>query len=138
MVAGITSGLLDEYPALSIVQSEMCTGFIPELARRMDRVHEESQALLHHRLLGAASAVRVRSRGGNHLLLPEEEASAKNKQPPSYYFRKNFYWTIETEEAELVGAVEFIRAGRFLFATDYPHDDPGRDEVSGRETIGRE
>lgn len=125
VVACITSGLLDEYPALRIVQSEMFTGFIPELARRMDRVHEESQALLHGRPLGAASAVRVRGRSGNHLLLPAEEASAKNKQRPSCYFRKNFYWTIETEEAELVDAVEFIGAGRFLFATDYPHDDPG-------------
>ena len=30
------------------------------------------------------------------------------------------------EEPELVDAVEFFGANRFLFATDYPHDDPGR------------
>jgi predicted TIM-barrel fold metal-dependent hydrolase len=44
---------------------------------------------------------------------------------PSDYLRKNVFFTIETEEAELAEAVSFLGAGRFLFATDYPHDDPG-------------
>jgi predicted TIM-barrel fold metal-dependent hydrolase len=52
-------------------------------------------------------------------------ADEKNKLPPSHYFRNNFYWTIETEEPELAEAVQFLGADRFLFATDYPHDDPG-------------
>jgi len=49
----------------------------------------------------------------------------KNKKPASHYFRNNFYFTIETEEAALPDAIEFLGAERFLFATDYPHDDPG-------------
>src|SRR5262249_17345142 len=49
----------------------------------------------------------------------------KNAKPASYYFRNNFYFTIETEEPELAEAIEFLSAERFLFATDYPHDDPG-------------
>jgi predicted TIM-barrel fold metal-dependent hydrolase len=48
-----------------------------------------------------------------------------NREPPSSYFKRNFSWTIETEEPELPAAVEFLGAERFLFATDYPHDDPG-------------
>ena len=125
VVACITSGLLDEYPRLKIVQDEMYTGFIPELAQRMDRVHAELQAIAQGTPIDVASAARARGMSGNHLLLPMEEGSAKNKQPPSYYFRNNFYWTIETEEPGLVDAVAFLGAGRFLFATDYPHDDPG-------------
>ena len=57
--------------------------------------------------------------------MPPEVANEKNKLPPSHYFRNNFFWTIETEEAELAEAVQFLGAERFLFATDYPHDDPG-------------
>ncbi len=57
---------------------------------------------------------------GGFLILLE-----KNCQPASYYFKNNFYFTIETEEPELPEAIEFLGAERFLFATDYPHDDPG-------------
>ena len=32
---------------------------------------------------------------------------------------------IETEEPELAEAVQYLGAEHFLFATDYPHDDPG-------------
>ena len=49
----------------------------------------------------------------------------KNRKPASHYFKNNFYFTIETEEPELPEAIEFLGAERFLFATDYPHDDPG-------------
>ena len=59
-------------------------------------------------------------------VVPPEVSSEKNKLPPSDYFRRNFYFTIETEEPELPEAIEFLGAKHFLFATDYPHDDPGR------------
>jgi predicted TIM-barrel fold metal-dependent hydrolase len=58
-------------------------------------------------------------------VVPPEVSSEKNKFPASNYFRKNFYFTIETEEPELPEAIEFLGAEHFLFATDYPHDDPG-------------
>jgi predicted TIM-barrel fold metal-dependent hydrolase len=44
---------------------------------------------------------------------------------PDHYFKKNFFFTIETEERELPEAMELFGASQFLFATDYPHDDPG-------------
>jgi predicted TIM-barrel fold metal-dependent hydrolase len=49
----------------------------------------------------------------------------KNIRYPSHYFKQNYFWTIETEEPELVDAIEFLGAERFLFATDYPHNDAG-------------
>jgi predicted TIM-barrel fold metal-dependent hydrolase len=57
--------------------------------------------------------------------LPASQFLEKNRQPASYYFKNNFYFTIETEEPELPEAIEFLGGERFLFATDYPHDDPG-------------
>ena len=58
-------------------------------------------------------------------LVPPGVADEKNKLAPSDYFRKNFHWTIETEEPEFAEAVQYLGADHFLFATDYPHDDPG-------------
>jgi predicted TIM-barrel fold metal-dependent hydrolase len=45
---------------------------------------------------------------------------------PSRYFKENFWFTTETEEEkELLSSIQLIGAERFLFATDYPHDDEG-------------
>lgn len=42
------------------------------------------------------------------------------------YFKNNFHFTIETEQTqEFEECVQLFGADRFLFATDYPHDDPG-------------
>ena len=57
--------------------------------------------------------------------MPKEEARPKNKLKPSNYLRRNVHFTIETEEPELAEAINFLGAERYLYATDYPHDDPG-------------
>ena len=57
--------------------------------------------------------------------MSEADYKAKNKKSPDHYFKNNFYFTIETEERELPEAMELFGASQFLFATDYPHDDPG-------------
>jgi len=53
----------------------------------------------------------------------------KSKNPKldiDKYFKNNFYFTIETEEThDLLYVIEKFGADRFLFATDYPHDDNG-------------
>lgn len=42
------------------------------------------------------------------------------------YFKENFYFTIETEDTDkLLFVIKKFGAERFLFATDYPHDDSG-------------
>lgn len=42
------------------------------------------------------------------------------------YFQNNFHFTIETEQTEkLLEGINKFGAGRFLFATDYPHNDDG-------------
>jgi predicted TIM-barrel fold metal-dependent hydrolase len=124
LVALMTTGLLDEFPELKIVHAEMGTKNIKPLAQRLDaqfrRVpvsYEEDE--------GATAVSRRKLNSRAPQLVPPEEAAEKNKLAPSEYFRRNFYWTIETEEPELVEAIEFLGAEHFLFATDYPHDDPG-------------
>lgn len=42
------------------------------------------------------------------------------------YFKTNFWFTTEFEQKkELIDCVKIFGADRFLFATDYPHDDEG-------------
>jgi predicted TIM-barrel fold metal-dependent hydrolase len=118
MASLITSGLLDEFPGLQFVMAEQGTAFIRPLAERLDAAfHRAAQ----HR---DDDSPRTRT-GILGLLVDPEVALPKNKYPPTEYLRRNFYWTIETEEPELADAVQFIGPERFLFATDYPHDDTG-------------
>jgi predicted TIM-barrel fold metal-dependent hydrolase len=83
--------------------------------------YDDQEAPLSNRELTNVGERLRRARALN----PAQIFLEKNKQPASYYFKNNFYFTIETEEPELAEAIEFLGAERFLFATDYPHDDPG-------------
>jgi len=126
MVALITSGLLDRYPRLKFIHAEMGAKAIKGLAQRLDAASRRArpQADYEDDEGPSAGSRRVLNPRGPQLV-PPEVASEKNQRLPSEYFRTNFWWTIETEEPELVDAIEFFGADRFLFATDYPHDDPG-------------
>jgi len=128
LVSLITSGLLDEFPKLQFIFTEAGTSFIKPLVQRLDKVlesppvdYDDQEAPLSNRMLTNVGERLRRARALNpaHIFLE------KNKKPASYYFKNNFYFTIETEEPELVEAIAFLGAERFLFATDYPHDDPG-------------
>jgi predicted TIM-barrel fold metal-dependent hydrolase len=124
LVALITSGLLDRYPGLKFIQAESGAKAIKGLVQRMDGSFKRAQ-VDYEDDEGSSPATRrvLNSRGPQ--LAPPEVVAEKNQQLPSHYFKTNVWWTIETEEPELVEAAEFIGADRFLFATDYPHDDPG-------------
>jgi len=124
LVSLITSGLLDDFPKLKIIHAEMGTKTIKSLAHRLDTVFK-NVTLSYEDDEGATAGSKRRLSPKAPQLVPPEVANEKNKLPPSDYFRNNFYWTIETEEPEFAEAVEFLGADRFLFATDYPHDDPG-------------
>jgi len=128
LVSLITSGLLDDFPALQFIFTEAGTSFIKPLVQRLDKVlesppvdYDDQEAPLSNRVLTNVGERLRRARA----LYPANIFLEKNKRAASYYFKNNFYFTIETEEPELVEAVEFLGAERFLFATDYPHDDPG-------------
>ena len=108
MASLITSGLLDDFPKLKFLQVETGTAYLIPMIQYMDKVFER----------------RAANKAPSLFMMPAD-AAPRNKLPPSHYFRNNFYWTIETEEPELVEAMEFLGADRFLFSTDYPHDDPG-------------
>jgi predicted TIM-barrel fold metal-dependent hydrolase len=128
LVSLITSGLLDEFPKLQFIFTEAGTSFIKPLVQRLDKVlesppvdYDDQEAPLSNRTLTNVGERLRRARA----LYPAHIFLEKNKKPASYYFKNNFFFTIETEEPELVEAIEFLGAERFLFATDYPHDDPG-------------
>jgi predicted TIM-barrel fold metal-dependent hydrolase len=128
LVSLITSGLLDAFPQLQFVYTEAGTSFVKPLVERLDKLFDEpavdyddQEEPLSQRALSKIGEKLRRARA----ILPARQFLEKNKKPASYYFKNNFYFTIETEEPELPEAIEFLGAERFLFATDYPHDDPG-------------
>jgi predicted TIM-barrel fold metal-dependent hydrolase len=128
LVSLFTSGLLDQVPGLQFIFTEAGTSFIKPLVQWLDRVLEEppvdyddQEEPLSSRTLSKIGERLRRARA----LYPAQIFLEKNKKPASHYFKNNFYFTIETEEPELPEAIEFLGAERFLFATDYPHDDPG-------------
>jgi predicted TIM-barrel fold metal-dependent hydrolase len=124
LVSLITSGLLDDFPRLKFVHAEMGTKAIRSLVQRLDASFKQT-TLSYEDDEGATAGSRRRLSPKAPQLVPPEVAGEKNKLPPGHYFKNNFYWTIETEEPELAEAVAFLGADHFLFATDYPHDDPG-------------
>jgi predicted TIM-barrel fold metal-dependent hydrolase len=128
LVSLFTSGLLDEFPGLRFIFTEAGTSFIKPLVQWLDRVlerppvdYDDQEEPLSNRTLTKVGERLRRARA----LYPADIFLEKNQKPASYYFKNNFYFTIETEEPELVEAIEFLGPERFLFATDYPHDDPG-------------
>ena len=128
LVSLLTSGLLDDFPKLQFIFTEAGTSFIKPLVQWLDRVlerppvdYDDQEAPLSN---GSLTKIGERLRRAR-ALYPAHIFLEKNSQPARYYFKNNFYFTIETEEPELPEAVEFLGAERFLFATDYPHDDPG-------------
>jgi len=123
LVSLITSGLLDDFPRLNFVFTEAGVSFLKPLAAHLDAAHGDS--LVDYESEDAAARFNYRKLTGGKRIVSEVDYKAKNAKPPSHYFRTNLFFTIETEEAELGEAVAHFGASQFLFATDYPHDDPG-------------
>jgi len=128
LVSLFTSGLLDAFPSLQFIYTEAGTSFIKPLVQWLDKVlesppvdYDDQEAPLSNRTLSNVGERLRRARA----LYPAQVFLEKNQKPASHYFNNNFYLTTETEEPELPEAIEFLGAERFLFATDYPHDDPG-------------
>jgi predicted TIM-barrel fold metal-dependent hydrolase len=129
LVSLITSGLLDDFPKLQFIFTEAGTAFIKPLVQWLDKVlktppldYDDQEDPLNTR--GPLSKTGERLRRAR-AINPAHIFLEKNRKPANYYFQNNFYFTIETEEPELCEAIEFLGPERFLFATDYPHDDPG-------------
>lgn len=123
LVSLITSGLLDDFPGLSFVFTEAGVSFIKPLTEHLDSVFDNT--IVDYEAEDAAPRFNYRKLTGGKRIVSEDDYKAKNKLAPSHYFKRNLYFTIETEEPELAEAVHRFGASQFLFATDYPHDDPG-------------
>ncbi len=124
LVAFITSGLLDQFPGLKVIHAEMGAKHIVPLIQRLDARYQHLE-VSYEEDEGVTAVARRKLTSKVEQLAPPDVVKEKNKYYPSHYFRTNFWWTMETEEQELVDAVRLLGAERFLFATDYPHDDPG-------------
>lgn len=124
LVALITTGLLDAYPGLKIIHAELGAARIKPLATALDDRWNRLQPD-YEDADGYNAVTRRRLSGNSRQLVAPEVVAEKNKMQPSHYFKKNFFWTVEPEQSELAEAVQFVGADRFLFATDYPHDDAG-------------
>ena len=123
LVSLITSGLLDDFPQLKLVFTEAGVAFIKPLVAHLDAWFDNS--VVDYESEDAAPRFNYRKLAGGKRIVSEQDYKARNKQAPGHYFRTNLFFTIETEEPELPEAMELFGATQFLFATDYPHDDPG-------------
>ncbi len=123
LVSLVTSGLLDDFPDLKFVFTEAGVGFIKPLVSHLDSVFNKE--IVDYESEDAAPRFNYRKLEGGKRIVSVDDYQPKNKHAPSHYFKKNLFFTIETEEAELPEAVNLFGASQFLFATDYPHDDPG-------------
>jgi len=129
LVSLCTSGLFDDCPNLKVVFTEAGSAFIKPLVERLDAAFvkapvnyedEDAQARFHRRVAPGGERLSAGKR-----LTTVEEYEHRNLKPVKDYFRKNLFFTIETEEPELPDSIGLLGASQFLFATDYPHDDPG-------------
>jgi predicted TIM-barrel fold metal-dependent hydrolase len=123
LVSLITSGLLDDYPKLNFVFTEAGVAFIKPLVAHLDAWFGNN--VVDYESEDAAPRFNYRKLAGGKRIVSEQDYKSKNKEAPNHYFRKNLFFTIETEEPELAEAIDLFGATQFLFATDYPHDDPG-------------
>jgi predicted TIM-barrel fold metal-dependent hydrolase len=123
LVSLITSGLLDDFPKLNFVFTEAGVAFIKPLVAHLNAWFDKS--VVDYESEDAAPRFNYRKLAGGKRIVSEDDYKSKNKKSPDYYFKHNLFFTIETEERELPEAMELFGATQFLFATDYPHDDPG-------------
>ena len=123
LVSLITSGLLDDFPRLNVVFTEAGVAFIKPLVAHLDASFNND--LVDYESEDAAPRFNYRKLTGGKRIVSESDYKAKNRHAPSHYFRTNLHFTIETEEPELAEAISLFGGSQFLFATDYPHDDPG-------------
>ena len=124
LMSMVTSGLLDDFPKLNIVFTEAGTAFIKPLVERFDRAFDDPPLDYDDEEATPRYNRKVEMLSGRRMT-PPDVYRHKNKLHPSHYFKNNILFTIETEEEELPDAIDFLGASQFLFATDYPHDDPG-------------
>jgi len=129
LVSLCTSGLFDDCPELKVIFTEAGSAFIKPLVDKIDQAlvkapvnydDEDAQARFHRRVAPGGERLSAGKR-----LTSIEDYEHRNRHTIASYFRRNLFFTIETEEPELPDSIALLGASQFLFATDYPHDDPG-------------
>ena len=94
-------GLFDRFPTLKFVVLESQAGWIGYLLDRMDEVF--------HGPLGPTT---------------------KLKEEPSFYFKRQCWISADPDEKAVSRIVDFVGAGRFFWASDFPHPDHDDDYMT--------
>ncbi len=92
-------GVFDKFPKLRTVVLESGAGWIGYWIDRMDALYE----------------------------VPINRAPLKN--PPSHYIRTQCWISADPDERALAGLIRFAGEDRFFWASDFPHQDHGREYI---------
>ena len=104
LVQMILSGVFERFPRLKVVLTEAGCAWVPPLLERLD------WALESIRSTGATGEIRY---GAEHIL----------PRSATEYFRQNVWMGVSQPGPEDVAAREKIGLDRFMWGSDYPHDE---------------
>jgi predicted TIM-barrel fold metal-dependent hydrolase len=104
LVQMILSGVFERFPRLKVVLTEAGCAWVPPLLERLD------WALESIRSTGATGEIRY---GAEHIL----------PRSATDYFRQNVWMGVSQPGPEDVAAREKIGLDRFMWGSDYPHDE---------------
>ena len=104
LVQMILSGVFERFPRLKVVLTEAGCAWVPPLLDRLD------WALESIRNTGATGEIRY---GAEHIL----------PRSATEYFRQNVWMGVSQPGPEDVAAREKIGLDRFMWGSDYPHDE---------------
>ena len=104
LVQMILSGVFERFPRLKVVLTEAGCAWVPPLLDRLD------WALESIRSTGATGEIRY---GAEHIL----------PKSATEYFRQNVWMGVSQPGPEDVAAREKIGLDRFMWGSDYPHDE---------------
>ena len=104
LVQMILSGVFERFPRLKVVLTEAGCAWVPPLLDRLD------WALESIRSTGATGEIRY---GAEHIL----------PRSATEYFRQNVWMGVSQPGPEDVAAREKIGLDRFMWGSDYPHDE---------------
>lgn len=104
LVQLILSGVFERFPRLRFVLTEIGCSWVPPLLQRLDDV------LATIRDTGATGEIRYR----DDQVLPRSATD---------YFRQNVWMGVSAPRADDVAAREQIGLDRFMWGSDYPHDE---------------
>jgi len=104
LVHFMLSGVFERFPRLKFVMTELGCSWVGPLLKRLD------QTMAAIRDTGETGEIKY---GDEHRM----------SKLPSDYFRQNVWMGVSFPSPEDIAAIETIGADRFMWGSDYPHDE---------------